>query len=261
MKRRIREILTDIECQEGVRILYACESGSRAWGFASPDSDYDVRFIYVRELEGYLTLSPMRDVIEKMYPEENVDIAGWDLRKALLLFSKSNPSFYEWLNSPIVYREDPGFVSTIREMMGECFNPRAGFHHYYATAVSHDLRYLDRKGVTLKRFLYYFRSLLCCKWVAERRTSPPVRFETLVRELIKDRVLLDAVNGMLESKGKGKEHDGADVEDCLIEYGEKLRNGMETVEGMAVVLDADSKTEMESLENLFRRTVLRCGEY
>lgn len=69
MRERIIELLHSIEAEHGVKVLYACESGSRAWGFASPDSDYDVRFVYVRPLEDYLSLVPVRDVIEKMFPE------------------------------------------------------------------------------------------------------------------------------------------------------------------------------------------------
>ena len=260
MERRIREILAGIEREERVKILYACESGSRAWGFSSPDSDYDVRFIFVRPLDDYLTLLPKRDVIEKMYKEEDIDLAGWDLRKAMNLFAKSNPSFYEWLNSPVVYLEDAEFIGKVRSMMDECFIPKASFHHYLGTAVSHDLRYLERKGIVLKRFLYYFRSLLCCRWVAERRTSPPVRFETLFGEMIGEQELLDAVNRMLEKKREGKEHDSSTVEDCLIDYGEGLRDQMETIESMATILDSDKEAPVQKLEALFRETVLRFSE-
>lgn len=257
MEKRIKEILAGIEREERVKILYACESGSRAWGFSSPDSDYDVRFIYVRPLEGYLTLQPKRDVIERMYKEEDIDLAGWDLRKAINLFIRSNPSFYEWLNSPIVYMEDAAFMRKVRSLMDECFNPKASFHHYLGTAVSHDLRYLERKGITLKRFLYYFRSLLCCKWVAERRTSPPVRFDTLFHEMIGEKELLEAVDRMLERKKESKEHDTSAVEDCLLDYGEKLRDEMETIECMATVLDTGTQVPKEKLEELFRETVLQ----
>ncbi len=90
MERTIKAGLAEIEAQENVRIVYACESGSRAWGFPSSDSDYDVRFIYLHPLEWYLSIEKRRDVIER--PITGVlDVNGWDLRKALQLFRKSNP--------------------------------------------------------------------------------------------------------------------------------------------------------------------------
>ena len=104
MKSRILSHLREIETTENVRIVYACESGSRAWGFPSADSDYDVRFLYVHPLEWYLSVDVKRDVIERPL-QGGLDISGWDLKKALQLFRKSNPPLLEWLGSPIVYLE------------------------------------------------------------------------------------------------------------------------------------------------------------
>jgi len=106
--------LTDIEARFGVRVLYACESGSRGWGFASPDSDYDVRFIYVHSLSWYLKVSAQRDVIEVPISDE-LDINGWELRKSLGLLKKGNATLIEWLDSPVVYRADADFLRAIRE--------------------------------------------------------------------------------------------------------------------------------------------------
>ena len=257
MEKRILEILTDIEREERVRILYACESGSRAWGFSSPDSDYDVRFIYVRPLEGYLTLTPGSDVIERMYKEENIDLASWDLRKALPLFAKSNPSFYEWIVSPIVYREDADFMARVRSLMVECFIPKASFRHYLGIAENHNLRYLEKKGITLKRFLYYFRSLLCCKWVTERRTPPPVEFSRLCHEMVGGGALVEAVDRMLARKREGKENDYSSVEDCLARYAEKLSCDMAGVDSDPSVLQAEGEAPFEKLNRLFRETALQ----
>src|SRR5436190_8518118 len=101
MKARILEALASIEAGEGVRILMAVESGSRAWGFASPDSDYDVRFVYAHERDWYLSIFDKRDVIELMLPDR-LDVNGWDLRKSLRLFSKCNLAMNEWIGSPIL---------------------------------------------------------------------------------------------------------------------------------------------------------------
>ncbi len=96
MIEKIKEALKQVEIANDISILYACESESRAWGFASPDSDYDVRFIYVRSLNNYLSIRDRKDVIE-VPVNEIVDISGWDIRKALQLFLKSNAPLYEWL--------------------------------------------------------------------------------------------------------------------------------------------------------------------
>jgi len=125
--------LDAIEAENDVRILYACESGSRAWGFASPDSDYDVRFIYARPREWYLSIDTQkrRDVIE--CPIEGLwDVNGWDLRKALGLLAKSNPPLLEWLGSPIVYRQDGSFVAGLQALAEEYLSPRSSRLHYLA---------------------------------------------------------------------------------------------------------------------------------
>lgn len=104
MEKEIREKLEEIEEKENVMILLAVESGSRAWGFASPDSDYDVRFIYVRSIEEYLRLDEQKDVIDWQL-DDVLDINGWDLKKALVQFRRGNATLFEWSNSPIVYRK------------------------------------------------------------------------------------------------------------------------------------------------------------
>ena len=106
MEALIQEKLREIEGREDCRILLAVESGSRAWGFASPDSDYDVRFIYVRPRESYLRLNRLRDVIE-LPADDVLDINGWDLDKTLRLLYKSNPTVFEWFSSPLVYQTTP----------------------------------------------------------------------------------------------------------------------------------------------------------
>ena len=106
MRDRILHQLQQLEKTEGITILHAVESGSRAGGFPSPDSDYDVRFIYVRSCEAYLRLEKRRDVLELPIDEE-LDISGWDLDKALRLLHGSNPTLFEWCQSPIVYKTTP----------------------------------------------------------------------------------------------------------------------------------------------------------
>ena len=126
---RIISRLREIEGENTVKILYACESGSRAWGFPSSDSDYDVRFVYIRSVESYLSVQKSRDVIE--YPEiGKLDISGWDLQKALLLLRKSNPPLLEWLGSPIVYLEGYSIAAQMRELAAQYYSATASVYHY-----------------------------------------------------------------------------------------------------------------------------------
>ncbi len=129
IRREIEATLMRVEQEHAVKILFACESGSRGWGFASPDSDYDVRFIYVNRPDWYLTVFPGRDVIE--LPISDVyDVSGWDLRKALGLLRNGNATLVEWLSSPVVYRADDTFLAKVRAAAVEVHRPERAFHHY-----------------------------------------------------------------------------------------------------------------------------------
>ena len=132
MRDRIIEKLKQIEREKGVEILYAVESGSRAWGFASPDSDYDIRFIYKHDMNYYLSLWEQTDVIEFM-TEDDLDGSGWDLRKTVKLLAKSNAPLLEWLFSPVVYFENEAFVTQMRRLSQDCFSSVACLHHYLVT--------------------------------------------------------------------------------------------------------------------------------
>ena len=167
----IQRELAKIERDHGVRILYAAESGSRAWGFPSPDSDYDVRFIYLHPSEWYVSLVERRDVIEVMAGEE-LDISGWDLRKALRLFLKSNPALHEWLVSPIVYRSDTGLADSLRRLAKQSYSLRAVGASYLNWARQHEARHLrDRDEVSLKKYLYVIRPLTAGRYSAVFRSG------------------------------------------------------------------------------------------
>ncbi len=177
MKESIKQKLLEIEEKEHVRILYAVESGSRAWGFASPDSDYDVRFIYVRRLEDYLRLDEVRDVIEWQL-DDVLDINGWDLRKMLRLLQKSNPTIFEWNNSPIIYHAMPEW-QPISAVVNDYFQSVSGLYHYLSMAKSNYREYLKGETVRLKKYFYVIRPILACKWILEKGTPPPMLFSEL----------------------------------------------------------------------------------
>src|SRR5436190_18752929 len=127
--QRVRNALAQLEAERNVRVLFACESGSRAWGFASRDSDYDVRFLYVHVRDWYLSVEARRDVIEQPIADD-LDLSGWELRKALQLLRKSNPPLLEWLKSPVVYKRDPVFVAECEALAAKYYSPRKCFAHY-----------------------------------------------------------------------------------------------------------------------------------
>ena len=178
MKEIISAKISEIEQKEQVRVIHAVESGSRAWGFASPDSDFDVRFIYVRPREFYLKLEKTRDVIEWQL-DETLDINGWDLQKALRLLHSSNPTLFEWNNSPVVYKTTDEW-SNIRVEINDYFSAKSGLYHYLNTANSNYREYLKGDMVKLKKYFYVVRPLLACKWILNKKCPPPMLFADLV---------------------------------------------------------------------------------
>jgi uncharacterized protein len=179
MTAHIRATLDRVAREEGVRILFAAESGSRAWGFASPDSDYDVRFIYVHPRTWYLSIAEDRDVIERPLDSRLVDLSGWDLRKALRLFLKSNPAFYEWLTSPIVYVDDGNFAPAARALFERHADLDVLAHAYHSIASGQLSGRVD-SDVRLKRYFYVIRPLLALRWIYERQTLPPMNLQKLM---------------------------------------------------------------------------------
>ncbi|MDK2125703.1 nucleotidyltransferase domain-containing protein [Chitinimonas sp. DQS-5] len=199
IRQRILTELEAIEARHQVRVLFACESGSRAWGFASPDSDYDVRFLYVHQPEWYFRVEPQRDVIELPISDE-LDISGWELRKALQLLRRSNPTLLEWLDSPIVYRRDEAVIDKLRTLAPVFFSRRKGRWHYLAMARKNFRDYLQGDTVRLKKYLYVLRPLLAARWIDSGRGMPPMRFATMAEALINDNALRDEINALLRVK-------------------------------------------------------------
>ncbi|MEZ0004793.1 putative nucleotidyltransferase [Flavobacterium sp. 28YEA47A] len=175
---KILDKLKTIEKEKGVEILFACESGSRAWGFASPDSDYDIRFIYKHDLDYYLSLWEQPDVIEFM-TEEDLDGSGWDLRKAVKLLAKSNATLLEWLHSPVIYYRNETFMKEILPLAEACFSPVACLHHYLGTTKNF-MDVCSVEKVKLKSYFYALRTALAGKWIIEKNTFPPVAFAELL---------------------------------------------------------------------------------
>ncbi|MDR0503592.1 MAG: nucleotidyltransferase domain-containing protein [Treponema sp.] len=199
----VRSRLLQIEDEHKVKILYAVESGSRAWGFESRDSDYDIRFIYAHKKEWYLNILPKRDVIE--YPiVDDFDYSGWDLRKALFLMNKSNPVLFEWLRSPIVYFRDDFFYDTMTRLSKKYFYPVSSVYHYLHMADGNYRHYLQEDFVKIKKYFYVLRPVLACMWIEYFKEPPPMEFEKLLVQITAND-LLTAINELLAKKKSGIE--------------------------------------------------------
>jgi predicted nucleotidyltransferase len=205
MFEHIQKQIKVIERDSGIRVLFACESGSRAWGFPSPDSDYDVRFIYAHPQNWCLTLGEGRDVIEKNL-ESDLDIGGWDLRKTLRLMLKSNAIPWEWMQSPIVYSEEPGFREALFKTASSCYSIKSAFYHYISLAkrVAEETR-SNQELIKSKKYFYILCPLLAASWVCDRKTIPPMEFNLLRETPRLSRSMQDEIAKLPELKTRSNE--------------------------------------------------------
>ena len=252
MRERILEELKKIEEKENVRIIKAIESGSRAWGFASPDSDYDVRFIYVREKEEYLKLEGIRDVIEWQL-DETLDINGWDIKKALQLLHKSNPTVFEWCASPIVYMEREEF-SWLKELLPQYFSVKKSLFHYWHMAETNYREYLKGDEVRVKKYFYVLRPLMAAKWILDKKCAPPMLFDDLVEAELEDE-LRSELTRLLELKKTLPEMGMAPRIQIMNDYLERV---MPEIKGIAETTE-DNVSDWVPLNTLFLRMVMDEG--
>lgn len=200
----VQSRLSEIEQEQGFRILFACESGSRAWGFASPDSDFDIRFVYVHRRDWYLSVDEGRDVFETPIedrPEGLLDFGGWDFRKMLRLVKKSNPVIWEWLQSPLMYRPlEDSDLKAIRSAIDPFFAPISACNHYRAICKGTMDRELAGQQVKIKKYFYMLRPILAAMWVERLNTIPPMEFKPLLAMLDGSPDIADAVAELLERK-------------------------------------------------------------
>ncbi|TJZ51823.1 nucleotidyltransferase domain-containing protein [Sphingobacterium olei] len=198
MEDKIIDKLNEIARAENVTILFACESGSRGWGFPSVDSDYDVRFIFVRNMEDYSSVF-LPDMDLKFPINGELDVSGWDIKKVLTLLFKSNATPFEWIQSPIVYHEEKGFKISFLEQIENFFCARRQVHHYLGTVRS-KMMDLDRKTIRLKSLFYILRSLLAAEWSIVHNSYAPMAFEDLA-VLLPDNIK-DEIKALLSLKSR-----------------------------------------------------------
>ncbi|MDO8945223.1 MAG: nucleotidyltransferase domain-containing protein, partial [Desulfobacterales bacterium] len=211
------------------------------------DSDYDVRFLYVHRRDRYLSLRELRDVIEPPV-EGDLDYSGWDLRKALMLFRKSNPPLLEWLGSPIVYIDRDGLADRLRKLLEESFSPQRCMHHYLHMAQGNFREYLKGDIVRLKKYLYVLRPLLACLWIERHGTMPPTEFRQALDDASLPPPARDAIDALLLRKMGGTELDTGPRIPVLNEFFEELMTRFEAIaQGFP-----SPQIDFDPLDSLFR---------
>lgn len=249
MKAVILDKISQLEKENNIRILFACESGSRAWGFPSPDSDYDVRFVYAHHEDWYLSITEKTDVVE-LPVNEVLDINGWDLRKAIRLAAKSNAVIFEWIQSPIIYQHDPDFLSGFHSIAPECFSPIAAMHHYLSQAKKKYEECISEEQVKLKRYMYCLRAVLSALWIAHRKSIPPMELKYLLDEM-PDAALKEKVASLVNLKATQAESYLHPNETSMEQF---LAAGIAECESVALSLPT-KKPDHTTLDEFFRKTL------
>ncbi|WP_456274537.1 nucleotidyltransferase domain-containing protein [Bacillus sp. AK031] len=252
MNHEILAELQSIEKEYSVEILYAVQAGSRAWGFSSPESDHDIRFIYRHSLEWYLSLEENRDVIEKQ-PSSRMELSGWDLKKALKLFRKSNPSILEWLHTEEKLIADPSFCEKILPLQSKAFSPSSCYYHYLSMSKSNYHKWHNQGFQSVKLTLHLLRGILACRWIRRNEAFPPVRFEDLLSHTVSDSAVKEAITSILELKKSGAAEWEGNQEHLLSFIEKEMMNLIDRKpsfqeEGMAIKKD---------LDELFRSLILK----
>ena len=251
MREKIQEQIRRIEESENIKILLAVESGSRAWGFASPDSDYDVRFVYIRRPEDYLRLDAVRDVIE-LPIDDVLDINGWDLQKTLRLLYKSNPTLFEWFSSPIVYQETE-FADKFRDLMMHYFSSKKTLYHYVSMAEGNYREYLKGDLVRAKKYFYVLRPVLACQWILDWGTPPPMLFSELLKAELPVE-LIDVVNQLLELKMNSPE---VKLIKRISEINEYLDESIPRIKRAVRLLEDSLTPDWNELNQLFLQELMK----
>lgn len=223
MNKKINQYLDTIEKAEEIKILLACETGSRAWGFPSLDSDFDIRMIYVHKKDWYVSLYEKKDDMVFMLEDNRIDITGWDLRKSLRLLQKSNLTLIERIQSSILYRANNTFLSHMHKLANSHYSRIAAIHHYLGIAKKFAQELKEKKEYKLKTFFYALRCASACKWVLEKEEPPPIQFQTMLAGLKIESNLFKRIETLIQLKATIREdyfHKGEQelinfIEDCI----------------------------------------------
>lgn len=249
----ITQTIEQVCVEQQITCLHAIESGSRAWGFASPDSDYDVRLLYCHAPEWYLSLFAGKDTFEFIQNDlltVPFDIGGWDIKKALQLIYKSNAVIFEWLHSPIVYRQQTEAMKTLKNISSAYFQPIAVLHHYRGMAKTASAGLDLNTPVKIKKLFYLLRALLAANWIITQQTPPPVvmaeMFELINLEAKRE------ITQLIELKSHCDEGYKLSVSPLLIQ----------TIDGLWQTIESAEFTPLDtpnadSLNEFFRQVVFK----
>lgn len=251
MRDKILAGLQTLEKERNIKILYACESGSRAWGFASPNSDWDVRFIYVHPKDWYLSIQDKKDMIDLGVDAEDLDFTGWDLRKFLRLMAGSNASPYEWLQSPIIYKEENNFRTALQAIFPAYFKARSTAFHYLGLAKSSLKKGLVDDQMDIKKYFYILRPLLAAHWILNQTTVPPMEFAPLLAQLEGNAALYTTIVELTKAKIAANEGDKIVPIPLIQEF---IEQALEEYPERAKLLPTMSG-DYELLDNFFRKTL------
>ncbi len=260
MFAKIKNICKSLEKEHKVRILFAVENGSRAWRMESEDSDYDVRFVFVRPLKGYLQINKPSEVIEAYYDKNGkpcsqegslIDMLGFDVFKYTRMLYSSNPTMIEWIVSDMVYygRQNSAF----KKFAVKYFDPKALYNHYKSMCSSNYLKYLKSGDlVTYKKYLYAYRGLVNAKWVLHKNSVPPIIFSEALKGMkgVMPDSVLEKINSIIRLKLKGGEKDIisniAEMDDYIESFLKEKEEKLET----------KPKIQLEDLNKEIRKIVL-----
>ena len=249
MKEKIIDYLIQIEKEYNIKILLACETGSRAWGFPSPDSDYDIRMIYIHNKDWYLSLKEKKDSINLMYENNDIDITGWELRKALRLLKKSNPPLLERIQSPILYMYDKEFLDEINKISKGVYSKISTIYHYLNMSKKIFAEIENTENYKLKKLFYALRTAVTCKWIMEKDEIPPIEFKTMLKSLDLDENLVESINKLIDLKSKVDESYLHSGESELFSFIKEILELAETKSKELPAAQFDSKT----LDIFFRK--------
>ena len=252
MNEIINNQLAQVEKTHDCQILFAVESGSRAWGFASPDSDYDVRFVYAHPLDFYLSVLERRDVIEETLPGD-LDVSGWELRKALRLFAGCNLAFNEWLNSPIIYQSTP-VLNQLRALIPDYFNPKKALHHYSSMAGRTEEAELSQGSIKIKKLFYILRPLFACRWIQDSKGMPPTVFAHMLGRGLAPAPIESIIRDLLEQKEVAVEGELIDVPERLLFWINEQLQALKQPSAMDV--PPSGKAAISALDSILRDTIL-----
>lgn len=252
MNEKIKKYLNLIQAENKVEILFACETGSRAWGFPSPDSDYDVRFIYKHSADWYLSLNEQKDTIELMFENNELDLSGWDLKKCLQLLWKSNPPLLERIQSPMIYIANDLFLTSINSLAQSTYSRIATMHHYLSMAKKMFSEVKDVENVKLKKLFYALRAAVACQWIMEEAQMPPIVFQQMIAHLAIDKNIKQRIDELIALKATKAESYLHKEEKALNRF---IATIIEEAEQKAKTLPA-AKGQIEDLNQFFRKIIL-----